>query len=110
MIMAGAQFARGVSWYRIVSTKVYRIICYILHLEEETQLYRQSEPCDLKEGAHILNCQFSKCRVRISRKRSFRHCQLLMLQLDNLAISVTSTIEGKERESARIWEMRGRSG
>jgi hypothetical protein len=31
LIMAGAQFARGVSWYRIVSTKIYRILCYILN-------------------------------------------------------------------------------
>jgi len=60
----------------------------MLHLEEETQLHRQSSSYNSRQGTHILNSQFSECRIWISRKRSFRHRQFLVLKLDNLAISV----------------------
>lgn len=102
----GAPFARGVTIH-IVSTKLnLLIVSHMLHLEKETQL-----PCQFWAGGddeitYILDRQFSKCRVWISRKRSFRHGKLLVLKLDNLLVSRWASIgvkrgigqrEGQER-------------
>jgi len=88
---------------RSVSCRIYLqsytiLVCYVLHLEQETELECQLWSQTEQKMTHILDCQFTKCCVGVIRQRCFRHCQFLLLQLDNLYVSDYSTSRTERRE------------